>query len=141
MVFKDKSFWHRWASLIKGISRNEITTHKPPVKVDSLPDWKVLLDTNRSLWNEAKQKCSKGPIVLMATSVGGFSALSMVESVLAVALTLRGAQVHTLLCDKILPACLRAEKPEVQDPQILARYELPKVLCDASREYGRSLSA
>jgi hypothetical protein len=139
MTFKDKSFWHRWASLIKGTSRKEITIYMPSVKADSLPDWKVLLDTNRSLWNEAKQKCSKGPIVLMATSVGGFSALSMVESVLAVALTLRGAQVHTLLCDKILPACLRAEKPEVKDPEVFARYELPKVLCDGCFNTGEFL--
>lgn len=106
-------------------------------KIDTLPDWEGLLDTNRRLWDQAKRKAADGPQVLVATSVGGFSALSVIESVLAVALTLRGGQVHTLLCDKILPACLRAEKPGVPDPGVFERYELQKALCDGCLETGQ----
>src|SRR5688500_2661267 len=139
MIFKDINLSYRWASFIKGFGWNGLTANMSPVKVGSLPDWQTLLDTNRSLWNHAKRKAQTGPKILMATSVGGFSALSMVESVLAVALTLRGAQVHTLLCDKILPACLRAEKPEIPDPEVFSRYELPKVLCDGCFNTGQFL--
>jgi hypothetical protein len=139
MIFKDTSLWHRWASLIKGVGRDGITAFMPPAKVDSLPNWKALLDSNRPLWNHARRKANKGPAILMATSVGGFSALSMVESVLAVALTLRGVQVHSLLCDRTLPACLRAEKPEVPDPEVFGRYELPKVLCEGCFNTGQFL--
>jgi hypothetical protein len=104
--------------------------------MEGLPDWEPILEGDRGLWEEARRTARDGPNVLVATTVGGFSALSLIESALAVALTLRGARVHTLLCDKVLPACLRAKRPEVEDPGILARYELPKVLCDPCLSTG-----
>ena len=51
---------------------------------------------------------ANGPRVLIGTSAGGFLPGAIVESMLAVALTLRGAQVHILLCDELLPACIQA---------------------------------
>jgi hypothetical protein len=110
---------------------------RPHPNLPNLPDWQALLDTNRPLWTDARRRAAGGPKVLMATSVGGFSALTMIESVLAVALTLRGADVHTLLCDAALPACLKVERPEVPDPGVLQRYELPRVLCTACTDIGR----
>lgn len=110
-------------------------------KVDGLPDWEGLLDTNRPLWERARAQGATGPSVLIATAVGGFSALTVVESVLAVALTLRGVQVHTLLCDRVLPACLRAEMPEVPDPRVFERYDLPKLLCDGCVNTGEYIYA
>jgi len=71
------------------------------------PDWAQLLDDNRALWNAALSRASNGPPVLIATSAGGFVPGAIVESTLAVALTLRGAQVHVLLCDELLPACIQ----------------------------------
>ena len=47
--------------------------------------------------------------VLIPTCVGGHIAMTHVESVLAVALTLRGADVEFLLCDGALPACVACE--------------------------------
>lgn len=44
--------------------------------------------------------------VLVATSVGGHLTGSTLETMLAAALRLRGADVHALLCDAALPACL-----------------------------------
>ena len=41
---------------------------------------------------------------VIGTSVGGYLPGVHLESMLAVALTLRGAQVHLLLCDEFLPA-------------------------------------
>jgi hypothetical protein len=107
----------------------------------NLTDWQSLLESDRDLWNEARRHAAGGPKVLMATSVGGFSALTVVEALLAVALTLRGADVHTLLCDKALPACLRAEKPEVPDPRVFERYELSAILCDGCVATGRHVYA
>lgn len=49
-----------------------------------------------------------GPRILIGTSAGGFVPGAIVESMLAVALTLRGAKVHILLCDELLPACIQA---------------------------------
>ena len=53
----------------------------------------------------------------------------IIESLLGVSLTLRGARVRFLLCDKLLPACLQT-RVMPQDPGVLARYELKNVLCD-----------
>jgi len=41
----------------------------------------------------------------MATSVGAYLPGAGLESLIAAALTVRGAEVHALLCDGILPAC------------------------------------
>jgi hypothetical protein len=69
------------------------------------PDWRNLLKENINLWNSARAAAENGPKILIATSAGGFSGLNTLESMLAVALTLRGAQVHILLCDEHLPGC------------------------------------
>lgn len=44
--------------------------------------------------------------VLLATVGGGYLAGTSVESLLGLALTERGADVHVLLCDGMMPACL-----------------------------------
>jgi hypothetical protein len=71
----------------------------------TLPDWAEILRQDSGRWRSARTAANSGPRILMATSVGGFSPNSLVDSLLAVALTLRGAQVHNLLCDEALPAC------------------------------------
>lgn len=72
------------------------------------PSWKPLLKNDIDFW-EAKLRASKdGAKVLIATSVGAHLPATIMESALAVALTLRGAEVHILLCDSILPACLES---------------------------------
>jgi len=67
--------------------------------------WDSLLHNNTDYWNIARQAAKGGPRVLMATSMGGFEHGALTESALAVALTLRGAQVDVLLCDSFLPGC------------------------------------
>ena len=71
----------------------------------SQPQWAELLKKDSALWKASKERAKKGPKILMATGVGGFPTVTIVDSLLAVALTLRGAEVHILLCDKFLPAC------------------------------------
>jgi len=43
--------------------------------------------------------------ILIGTSIGGYLAATTLDSALAAALTIRGAEVHVLLCDSDLPAC------------------------------------
>ena len=64
------------------------------------------------LWSEAVQKAKNGPRILIATSAGGFRPGAIVESMLAAALTLRGANVDILLCDEVLPACIQSLVPQ-----------------------------
>jgi hypothetical protein len=72
------------------------------------PDWRPLLAAAGDEWREAIAAAQGGPRVLIATSVGGHLPSTTLESLLAVALTLRGAHVEILLCDEQLPACLRS---------------------------------
>jgi hypothetical protein len=70
------------------------------------PAWEALLNEERQLWDSALEHARRGRKILIATSVGSHLAGTTLESALAVALTLRGADVHLLLCDAVLPACL-----------------------------------
>lgn len=71
-----------------------------PKKLNDL--WVSLVDSKTwKLFNRKK----KAPRVLIATSMGGYQQGTLLESIIAVALTLRGAQVEILLCDEFLPAC------------------------------------
>jgi hypothetical protein len=100
------------------------------------PDWRRILDASRPVWDEARRRAA-GPAVLVASTVGGYAPGSIFESLLAIALTLRGARVHTLLCDRALPGCQRAEYVDVPDPSVLVEYRLPERLCDRCYATGR----
>lgn len=69
------------------------------------PDWPSILAPDSHEW-ETALRSADGPRVLIATSVGAYLPGNTLESVLAVALTLRNARVDVLLCDESLPACL-----------------------------------
>jgi hypothetical protein len=66
-------------------------------------NWSFLMEDPR--WTEALHNAKSGPHVLIATSTGSNWPCSSFESMLGVALTLRGARVSFLLCDGALPAC------------------------------------
>lgn len=68
-------------------------------------DWAAIIGRDPALWQVARRYAATGPKVLMATSVGGQLTAMTIESLLAAALTLRGADVHVLLCDATLRAC------------------------------------
>jgi hypothetical protein len=72
------------------------------------PDWRPILRASSDAWQAAIATARGGPRVLVGTAVGGHLPSTTVESLLAVALTLRGAHVVVLLCDEVLPACLRS---------------------------------
>lgn len=70
------------------------------------PSWTKIINKNIVEWEKAKQKTNSDHKILIATSSGGHKASTTLESLLAVALTFKGIEVHILLCDEILPACL-----------------------------------
>lgn len=88
-----------------------------------------LLATNRRAWRAALARRPKGPRVLIATNVTGFQHASLLEAVLAAALTLRGAEVHLTACDGALPACQRVEQDLVPDPAVLWRDGISRQIC------------
>ena len=71
----------------------------------------------------------KGKRVLIPTSVGGLSAATILEGMLGVALTLRGAQVRFLLCDGVLPACLQVHAGKVKQTNVITDYKLKSQIC------------
>jgi hypothetical protein len=101
------------------------------------PDWREILTRDRTIWEAAKRRAAGGPTVLIGSTVGGYGAGSVFESMLAVALTLRGARVHTLICDRALPGCQRAEYVDVPDPSVLVEYRLQDRLCDRCYATGQ----
>jgi hypothetical protein len=70
-----------------------------------LPRWSALV-RDQQKWRDVLARSRGGPRVLIATSVGANHAAATIESLLGVALTLRGASVEVLLCDRALPACM-----------------------------------
>ncbi len=77
-------------------------------RVGGYPDWGTLLQNDRARFQSALHSTKTGPKILIATSVGGHLPGVVLESLLAAALTIRGAEVHILLCDSFLPACLES---------------------------------
>ena len=90
--------------------------------------WEGLVRRDGAFWERARQGAKGGPPVLIATSTGGHPAVTPVESLLAVALTLRGADVRILLCDKVLTACLQATREELPSVSAFAKRG-PRPLC------------
>ena len=78
-------------------------------RFDAYPDWKPILQGTESWWTDAREKAQGGPRVLMATAIGSYAHAITLESALAAALTLRGVEVHALLCDGALTACAECE--------------------------------
>lgn len=74
-----------------------------------LPDWRTILGADWPEWEATRERAAAGPRVLLATSTGGHLGIAALDAALAVALTLRGANVEFLLCDEVLPACQMCE--------------------------------
>jgi len=84
------------------------------------PDWLGILRTDKKMWDNARFSAG-GPKILIPTSVGAYLPGTSLESLLAIALTLRGAKVEFLLCDRALLACF-----ECMDGITLSEQQLVK---------------
>ena len=78
-------------------------------RCDAYPDWQPVLAADPAAWQAAREKARGGPRVLLASSIGSYAQAVTLESALAAALTLRGADVHALLCDGAITACAECE--------------------------------
>ncbi len=78
-------------------------------RFDAYPDWQETLAGDPALWEGAKASAQGGPKVLMATAIGSIAHAITLESVVAAALTFRGAEVHVLVCDGAMTACAECE--------------------------------
>jgi hypothetical protein len=103
------------------------------------PDWTAIIGPERPAWDQAVAAARGGPRVLMATSVGSHLAGTSLESALAAALTLRGAEVDVLLCDSMLPACLAADVTWYPNQSQFARHGPSKDLCRGCFESGAAV--
>ena len=81
------------------------------------PQWDRLIEREANLWQRALAASKNGTRVLIANSVPAFPNSIMLESLLGAALTLRDAQVHTLICDGALPACLNLKYSPARGPE------------------------
>ena len=104
------------------------------------PQWNEILERDRDTWNSAllSSNAGDGDEILIATSVGSHHFGTAVESLLAVALTLRGAKIHVFLCDGVLPACLACSHEVYPDHTEFVNVG-PKRECRACFEPARQL--
>jgi hypothetical protein len=93
------------------------------------PDWRPLVSADDATWREARAAARGGPRVLMATAIGSYAHAVTLESALAAALTFRGAEVHALLCDAVLPACAECEASLYPDLARFAAHGPSRDLC------------
>lgn len=110
---------------------------------EGFPDWRAILAADRPAWEDALRRAGRpgSPRVLIATGVGGFAPGAVMESLLAVAATLRGARAEFLLCDAALPACLQTHVERLPDAGVLQDYRLASELCDRCRPVAEGLFA
>lgn len=93
------------------------------------PDWDAVVSSQAYRALLAAAQAGKGTRVLIATSDGAHLAGTRVESLLALALTARGAKVDVLLCDGALPACQEATMHWYRDAGRFAKHGPSKLHC------------
>ena len=75
----------------------------------AFPEWERILEQGKDLWEAAQTQTKDAPRVLISTAIGSYAHAVTLESALAVALRLRGAEPHVLLCDSALAACAECD--------------------------------
>lgn len=98
-------------------------------KQDLAVAWQTFLTARSSAWEGVKHSCRSGPRILFATGASGHGTVAPVESALAVALTLRGANVQFLLCDQLLPACSQGLSTQFSNLQEFVDFGLSRSKC------------
>lgn len=116
--------------------RLRLLTRRPGV----YPDWRALLSKHEADW-QAAIATPKANRILIATQVGLHFTANTVDSLLAVALTFRGAQVDVLQCDAALSACMIAEHTLAPSVPRFARVGPSADFCSACQSAGERLYA
>src|SRR3989338_3876322 len=100
--------------------------------------WEEALRENQQEWRQAVDS-AYGPRILIATSFGGQETNTYVEGLLAMALTLRGARIHFLLCYKYLPACQLATTTHFRSSDEFPRFGPQRSICDSCFYKGNEI--
>jgi Capsule polysaccharide biosynthesis protein len=114
-------------SLLRRVSNrvHRVFSPEPPDKGSNLAG---ILNREAARWKSARAGAKGGPRVLIPNSTGLEMTASRVETMLAAALTLRGAEVHLLLCDRALPACWMSHRNYVH-PAEFAQFGPSRRIC------------
>ena len=72
-------------------------------------DWAKVITKSDKKWDEFVSEAKNGRRILIATSMGCYDAGLVLESLISVALTLRGAELSFFLCDDLLSVCQMAK--------------------------------
>ena len=94
------------------------------------PDWARIVAGSADRWAKARAAAASGPRVLLATSTGAHPSAPLMDTLLAAALTVRGARASFLLCDGVLPACQMVEIG-LQSPRSFTRSGPQRHMCAA----------
>lgn len=94
-------------------------------------DWAALLGSDLALFDRLRShaEAGSGPRVLIATGLGGHFGVNVIDRLLAVALTRRGAAISIALCDGILGACQMCEANLFPDQGRFLRHGPTRDLC------------
>ena len=99
------------------------------------PPWPSLMASSEAFWKRAL-KDATGAKVLIGSNTGMHGAVTTLDSVLSVALTLAGASVSRAFCDGVMPACLIPTMGEATPPDLIADRGLVSRLCKACFNRG-----
>ncbi|MEO6056994.1 MAG: capsule biosynthesis protein [Gemmatimonadales bacterium] len=91
------------------------------------PDWARIVADSGERWDQVLAGAA-GTRVLLATSTGGHPSAPLMDTLLAGALTVRGARASFLLCDGVLPACQMVEIG-LQGPRSFTRGGPQRYMC------------
>lgn len=105
---------------------------------EGFTDWAKILAPEAVHWEELRARAKLGPKVLIANCAGSDRQVTTLDSVLAAALTLRGADVHILLCDEALPACWMSYSQQIP-PERFAQLGPAQALCGECFSTGEKL--
>lgn len=107
-------------------------------KPGTYPDWRALMRTDAVRWKRAKSS-GTGPRILIATHLGLHFTINTIDSLLAVALTWRGARVEIAMCDGVLPACQMVDHALAPSVDRFARRGPQADFCSICERAGKRL--
>jgi hypothetical protein len=87
------------------------------------------VERDQHAWRDAQRQATSGQRILLGAGYGGQLASTRLESLLGVALTLRGANASVLLCDAALTACLACNAPWYPHQRVFVRHGPARDLC------------
>jgi hypothetical protein len=100
--------------------------------------WEKIISKDKAYWRRCLEFPTKNKKILTATSFGGEISMPMLESLVAAALVLRGARVHTFLCDG-LPACQLCDTTKFSNTKSFIENGIPAGTCEGCFNAGKNI--